>query len=141
MKNELSRKWDMYPARDFFDAAFRNFFPAYRGSGDGYMRTDIKETDNEYVMEVELPGADKKDIHMNIRDGYLDISVGRSDKTEEKDKHSYIRRERNYSCSRSYYVGDVNEKDVKAKYDNGVLTVHIPKQAPGAPEDHRINIE
>ena len=79
---------------------------------------------------------------MNIRDGYLDISVGRSDKTEEKDKHSYIRRERNYSCSRSYYVGDVNEKDVKAKYEDGILRLSLPKPEQRALESHsRIAIE
>ena len=103
------------------------------------MRTDIKETDKDYEMEIELPGMDKKDINIDLSDGYLTISAGKSDKSE--DKHNYIRRERSFSCSRSYYVGDVKKEDVKAKYENGILIVIVPKEERKENGGSRIEIE
>lgn len=105
-----------------------------------YMRTDIRENDNGYVMEVELPGVDKKDIDIDLRDGYLNISVNKNDRYDDGRKDNYIHRERSFSCSRSYYVGDIDKSAVKAKYENGILTVDIPKNAPDKPEN-RIEIE
>ena len=133
MKNELTRRNDY----DFFD----DFFPAFYGGkhSQKYMRTDIKESDKGYEMEIELPGMDKKDINIDLSDGYLTISAGKSDK--EENKHNYIRRERSFSCSRSYYVGDVKKEDVKAKYDNGILSITIPKDEPKESGSSRIDIE
>ena len=105
------------------------------------MRTDIKETDDAYEMEVELPGLDKKDIHIDLKDGYLNISASKSEKAEGDKKHNYIHRERSFSCQRSYYVGDIRKEDIKAKYENGILNVSIPKEAPKKEEEHRIEIE
>ena len=82
---------------------------------------------------------DKKDINIDLSDGYLTISAGKSDKSE--DKHNYIRRERSFSCSRSYYVGDVKKEDVKAKYENGILTVIVPKEERKENGGSRIEIE
>lgn len=139
MKNELSRRDDY----DFFDEAMNSFFPSFYGGrhAQKYMRTDIKETDDAYQMEVEIPGADKKDIHLDLNDGYLNISVSKSEKEDGGKKDNYIRRERSYSCSRSYYVGDVNKEDVKAKYENGILHVTIPKEVAKKEEESRIEIE
>ena len=105
------------------------------------MRTDIKETEKDYVMEVEMPGMDKKDIGIDLKDGYLNISVQKSEKQDGDKKENYIHRERSFSCRRSYYVGDVQKEDIKAKYENGILTVTIPKESPSHPQEHRIEIE
>lgn len=139
MKNELSRRNDF----DFFDEAMHDFFPAFYGGrhAQKYMRTDIKENDDNYVMEVELPGLDKKDIHIDLKDGYLTISVNKDEHSDGNKKDNYIRRERSFSCSRSYYVGDVSKEEIKAKYENGMLNVTIPKEAAKKEEQHRIEIE
>ena len=92
------------------------------------------------TLEVELPGVDKKDIDIDLHDGYLNIAVNKSDKTEEGKKENYIHRERSFSCSRSYYVGDVDRDAIKAKYDNGILSVTLPKDQPKKPSS-RIDIE
>ena len=103
MKNELTRK-NGYSDYDFFNEAMHDFFPSFygfgRNNGQKYMRTDIKEAEKEYVMEVELPGLDKKDIHIDLKDGYLNISVKKEEKQEEGKKENYIHRERSFSCSR-----------------------------------------
>ena len=130
MKNELSRR-NAYNDFDFFDEAMHDFFPAF----------DIKETDDAYVMEVEMPGLDKKDIGIELKDGYLNISVNKSEKEEGGKKDNYIHRERSYSCQRGYYVGDVRKEDIKAKYENGMLNVTIPKEAPKQENQHFIEIE
>ncbi len=129
---------------DFFDEALQDLFPVLRGqsrhSGYGYMRTDIKESDKGYTMEVELPGLDKKDISIDIKDGYLNICASKSEKENDR-KENYIRRERSFSCRRSYYVGDIRKEDIKARYDNGILSISIPKEQPALESGHRINIE
>ena len=107
---------------DFFDDFFR---PTFFSNPVREMRTDIKEKDNSYELSVDLPGFDKKDISVSLKNGYLSIEAKREDKEEGE---NFVRRERSYSCSRSYYVGDlVTEKDVKAKYSNGTLVLDIPK--------------
>lgn len=106
------------------------------------MKTDIKETDEAYLMDVELPGYDKKDINVSLEDGYVTVKAEKSENKEEENKHNYIRRERCSSCSRSYYVGeDVKESDIKAKYENGVLNIVVPKAEEKKPESHNISID
>ena len=102
---------------------------------------DIKENENDYVMEVEMPGMDKKDIHVDLKDGYLNISVNKNEKEDGGKKENYIHRERSFSCSRSYYVGDIRKEDIKAKYENGILNVVIPKEVREKADNHRIEIE
>ena len=141
MKNELSRN-NAYNDYDFFDEAVRSFFPDLyrRPEAHKYMRTDIKEREADYLMEVELPGMGKKDIRLDLKDGYLNISVQK--KEEENDKKArYIRRERSISCSRSYYVGDVAREDIRARYENGILSVSIPKENRKREEESHIIIE
>ena len=122
MRNYLTRR-----SNDLFDEAFENFFrPFYMDSESSFMKTDIKETEKDYVLEVEMPGFDKKDISLKFESGYLTISAKKDDAGDSK----YIRRERAVSCSRSYYMGDVDEKKITAKYADGVLTVTIPKEKP-----------
>jgi len=134
MKNYLTRR-----NNDIFEDTFNSLFrPFYVGDEATVMKTDIRETDNEYLMDVEMAGFDKKDISLKFESGYLTVSAKKGEKDE--DGVNYIRRERAYSCSRSYYLGDVDEKLIKAKYNNGVLEVTVPKVQPEQ-TTHSINIE
>lgn len=131
MKNYITTRNN----HDLFDEAFDSFFrPFYVDSESSFMKTDIKETDKNYVMDVEMPGLDKKDISLKFESGYVTISAK---KEEHESDGKYLRRERATSYSRSYYMGDVDEKQIKAKYENGVLTVTVPKDKP---EENRHNI-
>ena len=142
MKNYLSRRNDrddnfMDIWNDPFEDFFKPFF--YGGRKSAEMRTDIKETEHDYEMQVDLPGFDKKDISVSLKNGYLTVNAAKQEK--EEDGHKYVRRERNYSCSRSYYVGEgITEKDVKAKYENGILSLTVPKETKEIPSS-TINIE
>ena len=97
------------------------------------MRTDIKETEDQYVLSVELPGFNKEDVKLSLKDGYLNISATAQNEEEEEEKDGkFLRRERyTGAMTRSFYVGeDITEEDVKAKFGNGVLTLALPKEAP-----------
>lgn len=97
------------------------------------MKTDIRETKDGYELDIDLPGIEKKDISLNLKDGYLTIQANHNQEQEEKDQQGrYLRRERfTGSCSRSFYVGDtVQEKDVHAKFEDGILKLSFPKEEP-----------
>lgn len=123
---------------DFFDFDYpRKAIRTPSTSTTGLMKTDIKELDDSFTLEVNMPGVKKEDIQAELKDGYLTISATHGSSNEEKDDEGhYIRRERYYgSCSRSFYVGeDVTQDDIKAKYVDGVLNVTIPKVEPKKPE-------
>ena len=142
MRNYLSRREDGNgSAFDFWRDPFEDFFKPffYGGMRAADMRTDIKETESGYEMQVDMPGFDKKDIRVSLKNGYLNVEAKKQER--EEDKHSYIRRERNYSCSRSYYVGEgVKEEDVKAKYADGILSLSVPKKAKELPSGN-ISVE
>ena len=113
---------------DFFDDSF-GYYPA-AGSA-ALMGPDVKDTDHGYEITMNLPGVKKEDIKAELKDGYLTITANSNSNKDEKDeKGRYIRRERySGSCSRSFYVGDqVTEGDVKAKFENGTLTLNLPKK-------------
>lgn len=135
MKNYLTRRNERDDGfMDLWDDSFGDFFKPffYGGLKAADMRTDIKETENGYEMQVDLPGFDKKDIKVTLKNGYLTVNAEKQEK--EENKHHYIRRERNYSCSRSYYVGEsIREEDVKAKYENGILSLSVPKETKEIP--------
>ena len=103
----------------------------------GVMKTDIKEKDDCFELMIDLPGFAKEDVKAELKEGYLNISAERNSSDEEKDEEGrFIRRER-YSgtCSRSFYVGDdLKQEDIKAKFENGILTVIVPKK-PEEPEE------
>ncbi len=139
MKNYLTNRSNGL-GFNFFDDFFDDFFkPSFYHGSTGSMRTDIKENENSYELSVDMPGFDKKDIALSLDNGYLTIEAKREDK-EESEK--YVRRERNYSCRRSYYVGDgLQEGDVKAKYLNGTLFIDIPKNKQKQITKKNINID
>ena len=135
---------------DVIDDLTNNWFtapvaPVYNRM-QNMMRTDIRENDNNYEMDVELPGFDKNDLTLSLKDGYLTISAKRDDNKEEKDKNGKLIRQERYSGSaeRSFYVGDdITEEDVKAKFENGILKLCIPKKeiVEKVPEKKTIAIE
>lgn len=141
MKNFMVRRNNEdYGDLDFFGREFDDLFrPMFYENEHHNMKTDIRETENSYEVAVDLAGFDKKDINVKLENGYVTISAKREDKHENK---RYLRRERSVSCSRSYYVGDkVKESDIKAKYENGTLTVEIPKKEEKQIASHNIEIE
>ena len=98
------------------------------------MKTDVKETDNSYEVDIDLPGFKKDEIEAKLENGYLTISAAKGLDKEEKDEKDgkYIRKER-YSgaMSRSFYVGDeLKQEDIKAKYEDGILKLSVPKEEP-----------
>ena len=108
------------------------------------MKTDVKETDSAYEVDMDLPGFEKDEIELSLENGYLTICATKGlDKEQKGTNGRYIRQERYAgSCSRSFYVGDVRREDIKAKYESGVLRLLIPKQALAqAPARKRIEIE
>ncbi|PWM76536.1 MAG: heat-shock protein Hsp20 [Phascolarctobacterium sp.] len=127
---------------DFMDDAFeRNFFgnrnPLYGKHSKNLMKTDVKETDNGYELDIDLPGFKKDEITAHLENGYLTVSAAKGVDKDEKDKEGrYIRRERySGSMTRSFYVGDaISEEDIKAKYEDGILSLSIPKKDPKAVE-------
>ena len=135
---------------DFFDDDFMRFpvwggrNPLYGKNAKNLMKTDVRETDDSYELDVDLPGFKKDEIHIDLKDGYLTISASKGMDKDKKDKKGkYIRQERYVgSCSRSFYVGDLEPKDVAAKYEDGILKVSLPKQEKKAlPESSSINID
>ena len=127
---------------DFMDDAFeRNFFggrnPLYGKHSKNLMKTDVKETETGYELDIDLPGFKKDEISAHLEDGYLTVSAAKGvDKDEKDDEGRYIRRERySGSMTRSFYVGNaVTEEDIKAKYEDGILSLSIPKKDPKAVE-------
>ncbi len=111
----------MLPRKFDLDSMFDFFTPS-----DG-MKCDIYENKNNYVIETDMPGLNKKDVTVDYKDGYITISASKSaeDNEEEKD---YIRQERFYgSMERKFYVGDIDESEISAEFKDGVLKVSLPK--------------
>ena len=105
-------------------------------------RTDVKETDDSYVLEAELPGFKKEDIAIDIEDNYLTISAKREYKKEDKDKHNYIRRERAYgSFTRSFDITGIDSNSITAAYKDGVLSLTLPKEKIETPDKRRLQID
>ena len=127
MKNFLTKGGFGDLGFNFFGDAFDDFFkPFTLMPSVNNMRTDVREREDGYDISIDMPGFEKKDINLTLNKGYLKVEANREQKDEDKD--SFIRRERSYSCSRSYFVGEnITEEDVKAKYENGTLTLSIPK--------------
>lgn len=122
---------------EFFDDDFpmipmrsiRN--PLYGKSAKNLMKTDVRETDNTYELDVDLPGFKKDEVQLDLKDGYLTISAAKGlDKDQEDKKGKYIRQERYAgACSRSFFVGEeIEPRDVSAKFEDGILRVSLPKQ-------------
>ena len=139
---------------DFFDDFFD--FPRFRpvedagrkflGKGTGgLMKTDVRDKDGNYELDIELPGFKKDEISLTLDNGYLVIGAARTTSEEEKDDKGTLLRQERYSgaMQRSFYVGEgIDENDVKAKFEDGVLSLSFPKEKePELPEKKTIMIE
>ncbi len=132
--------WMGFPMRELANVDRR----LYGKNASHIMKTDVKETDGTYELEVDLPGFKKDEINVKLEDGYMTISAAKGLDTEKKDKHGKIIRQERYAgaMQRSFYVGEgVKTEDVKAKYEDGVLKLDIPKKELNLPGNNTINIE
>ena len=142
----------MYMPSIFNNSVFDNFdnwmdfsFPSfnqrlYGASSSQLMKTDVKETETCYEVDIDLPGFKKDEINAKLDNGYLTISAAKGLDKDEQDKNGkYIRRERYAgSMSRSFYVGEgVTEEDIKAKYEDGILRLVVPKKDAKAVENKK----
>lgn len=121
---------------DAFDSLFKPmFFDEMRD-----MRTDIKETEEGYQLDIEMPGFKKDQISVSLEDGYLNVSGTK--KASEDKSEKYLRKEISETFQRSYYVGsDIVEDNIKAKYEDGILCLKIPKPQRKQISSRSINIE
>ena len=139
---------------NLFDDLFRDdfaMFPAWSGRDPLYgkhakhmMKTDVRETEDTYEVDMDLPGFKKDEINVDLKNGYLTVSAAKGLDKDEKDKHGkYIRQERyTGAMSRSFYVGDVAPEDVKAKFEDGILQISLPKAEKKAlPKPTTVSIE
>lgn len=110
-----------YYVNDYF-----NFFDYPILKEREFMKTDIREYQNKYIMEIDIPGVKKEDININYENGYLTIKASKMTTLKPE---VYIRRERFYGeIKRSFYIGDKKETDIKASYTSGILTISFPKE-------------
>ena len=130
---------------NLLDDFFGEPFGGYDYSESGLMTTDVKDTDKGYEVTMNMPGVKKEDVKAELKDGYLTVTAQQNTNKDEKDKQgNYIRRERySGSCQRSFYVGEsVKQEDLKAAFNNGILTVAVPKEVQKPVEEKQyITIE
>ena len=127
-ENLFDDDWMNFPFNDEF---WGKKNPLYGKHAQNMMKTDIRETNGSYELDVDLPGFKKEDVKIQLKNGYLNIQATREEKKDEKDdKGKYVRRERyTGTCNRSFYVGSsIKHEDIHAKYENGILHVTFPKE-------------
>lgn len=129
---------------DFEKRFFENPFTGFFETGDiAEFKTDISDQGDSFLLEADLPGFEKKDIHLSVEGDVLTISAERHSEHEDKDKKDkYVRLERSYGqYSRQFDISGIDAKGIKAKYDNGVLKLTMPKKQLKLPESHTLEIE
>ncbi|MGN1187728.1 MAG: Hsp20/alpha crystallin family protein [Lachnospiraceae bacterium] len=123
---------------DFFDDSFFNDKDMkniekklYGHRAKNVMNTDVKETEDGYELEMDLPGFKKEEVTVELENGYITIRATKNLDKDEESKGKYIRRERYAGvCQRSFFIGDIKPENIKAKYEYGVLTIMVPKEEP-----------
>ena len=133
--------WMSFPFRSLASDVDRKLYGKHAAR---LMRTDLKEHDDGYELAIDLPGFKKEEIDLQLHNGYLTISAAKGLEEDGKDKKGRLVHQERYcgSMSRSYYVGQsIREEDVKAKFENGVLTLRFPKETDQLPERKTIMIE
>ena len=115
---------------DLFDMPQRTYAKSY--SANVLMKTDIKESEEGFTVEMDLPGFCREDISAELKDGYLTVTATakKAEENTSDKKEKYVQKERFHAtCNRSFYVGDnMKQEDIKAKFENGVLTFQVPKK-------------
>ena len=134
---------DLFELPDFF--RFDDMDKKLYGKNAAHvMKTDVKETENGFAVAIDLPGFKKDEIEVSLDNGYMTIKASKGLDKDEKDKDGKVIRQERYSGSmqRSFYVGEaVTEEDIKAKFEDGVLKLDVPKKEVQVPETKRITIE
>ena len=126
---------------DLFDNFEKNFFGSSNSSMPAF-RTDIRDLGDKFLMEAELPGFDKEDIQLDLKDGFLTIKAQHKEDQDQKDAQgSYIRRERRLGTfARAFDISGIDEAGITASYTNGILSLTLPKQDPVVPAARQIAI-
>lgn len=144
---DLVRRGEDREPLSFFDGWFDDFMPMFSRKEmkefNSIMKTDVKETEKDYILDVDLPGFKKEDVNLNLENGYLTISAKREHKVDnENRKENFVRRERSFGqFSRSFYVGDVEQDEIEAHLENGILTIKLPKEEEKKAKPNRIEIK
>ena len=140
-EENLLNDWMSFPRMEFPDVDKK----LYGKNAAHIMKTDVHENEDGYELDIDLPGFKKDDIKLSLENGYLFVSASKAHENDEKnDKGKVIRQERySGSMQRSFYIGDaIEEEDVKAKFEDGVLKLEVPKKdAANVPEKKYISIE
>lgn len=142
----ISRRRDFNTMDQMFNSMVEEFFngvdfPSFVPMDNESIRVDIKENDEEYILEAEIPGVDKKDIKLELKDDLLTISVERDEEIKEE-KENYIRREiKRGRFQRSFYVDNIKEDEIKAKFKDSILYITLPKDESEKSKGNQIKIE
>lgn len=135
------KRGELTDGEDSFNSLFSDFFNDFMDMSGFSFKADIKEEEDKYWIEAELPGLKKKDINIEIDDDRLKISASRED-VVEKEKQNYIYRERSTGkFQRSFYLENIKEDEIQAEYDNGILKIKLPKEKPGMKKRRVIDIK
>jgi HSP20 family protein len=137
-KNNLSKRDDFFSPflKDLFDDDFFSVMNHVHGN----FKVDLKETDENYLVEADLPGIKKEAIDIDFHNNYLVISAKRDESMEDK-KENYVRRERHYGeFKRSFYIDNVDEDKIQASFNDGVLKIILPKLTKGNDKKRKIDI-
>ena len=137
---------------DLFDEMFEDPFemmpvfshhnPLYGKHARALMKTDVREKDNAYELDIDLPGFKKEEIRLDLNGDTLTISAKHENTTEEKGDNGYLRRERRYGAfARSFDVSGIKTEGITASYENGVLTLELPKAVPTRPVSRQIELK
>ena len=135
--------YDPFRAIDEFEKAFFNSPAVLEREEKNIFRTDIREENGKYILEADLPGFDKNDISVDLDGDRLTVKATRHSGYESKEsKDSYIRCERSYGAySRSFDVSGIDTDNIGAKYENGVLSLTLPKKEPETPTKRQLEIQ
>ncbi len=133
-------KYNVARNNDLFDDLFDNMFRAPVFGGQSLMKTDVREKDGKYILDVEMPGYKKEDVKISLYNGTLTVSAERHSSNEEKDDAGRMIRQERYSgnCSRSFYVGDgIKDTDVHASFNDGILKIELPTEQKKEEEEKK----
>ena len=140
--DDLFDEWFAFPDLRDLDRTERKLYGKH---ADRLMKTDVREHDDQYEVDMDLPGFKKEEINLELNDGYLTISAAKGLDKDENDKKGKLIRQERYAgaMQRSFYIGEnVTEEEIKAVFKHGVLTLNIPKKdKPKVPEKKQILIE
>ena len=133
---------NLFPETRFFDEFMRPFFAPMTTMTNERMSVDVRDMGDSFLLEAEIPGANRENLHVDMNDGVLTISAEWNSEKKDEEKNDYIINERRYgSISRSFTVENVREDEITAEYTDGVLKLTLPKKTPETKVSRRIEIQ